>query len=50
MKKKNKSTYEKLIENKYQKSILDREYRELMKSELSLASMEMDKRQSLKRK
>ena len=42
MKKKSKSTYEKFIEDKHQKSILDREYRELVKSELSLALMKMD--------
>ena len=42
MKKKNKSTYEKFIENKKQKRLLDREYRELLISELLLASMEED--------
>src|SRR3972149_5414754 len=40
MKKKTKSTYEKFIENK--KRLLDREYRELLISELLLAAMEED--------
>ena len=40
MKKKTKSTYEKFIENKKQKRLLDREYRELLISELLLAAME----------
>jgi len=42
MKKKTKSTYEKFIENKKQKRLLDREYRELLISELLLAAMEED--------
>lgn len=42
MNKKNKSTYEKFIENKDQKRLLDKEYRELLISELLLASMEED--------
>ncbi len=42
MKKKTKSTYENFIENKHQKKILDREYRELLISELLLAAMEED--------
>lgn len=42
MKKKTKTTYEKFIENKHQKKILDREYRELLISELLLAAMEED--------
>jgi len=42
MKKKTKSTYEKFIENKKQKRLLYREYRELLISELLLAAMEED--------
>src|SRR5690349_10467723 len=42
MKKKTKSTYEKFIENKPQKKILDKEYRDLVISELLLAAMEED--------
>jgi DNA-binding Xre family transcriptional regulator len=42
MKKKNKSTYEKFIENKKQKRLLDREYRELLISELLLAAIKED--------
>lgn len=42
MKKKTKSTYEKFIENKKQKRLLDREYRELLISELLLAVMKED--------
>lgn len=42
MKKKTKSTYEKFIENKKQKRLLDREYRELLISELLLAAMKED--------
>jgi DNA-binding Xre family transcriptional regulator len=42
MKKKTKSTYEKFIENKKQKRLLDREYRELLLSELLLAAMKED--------
>lgn len=42
MKKKAKSTYEKFIENKRQKKLLDAEYRKLLISELILASMEED--------
>lgn len=42
MKKKIKSTYEKFIEDKKQKKLLDKEYRDLLISELLLASMEED--------
>lgn len=42
MKKKNRSTYEEFIENKSQKKLLDKEYRELLISELLLAAMEED--------
>ena len=42
MKKKIKSTYEEFIENKKQKRLLDKEYRELLISELLLAVMEED--------
>ena len=42
MKKKAKSTYEEFIKNKKQKNILDKEYRELLISELLLAAMEED--------
>lgn len=42
MKKKSKSTYEKFIENRKQKKLLDKEYRELLISELLLACMEED--------
>src|SRR5229473_2643292 len=42
MKKKTKSTYEKFIGNKKQKRLLDREYRDLLISELLLAAMEED--------
>lgn len=42
MKKKTKSTYEEFIENKKQKKLLDKEYRELLISELLLAAMEED--------
>ena len=42
MKKKIMSTYEKFIENKKQKRLLDREYGELLISELLLAAMEED--------
>ncbi len=42
MKKKIKSTYEEFIENKKQKKLLDKEYRELLISELLLAAMEED--------
>lgn len=42
MKKAIKSTYENFIENKSQKKILDREYRDLLISELLLAAMEED--------
>ncbi len=42
IKKKTKSTYEKFIENKKQKRQLDREYRELLISELLLAAMKED--------
>lgn len=39
MKKKNKTTYEEFIENKKQKKLLGKEYRELLISELLLAAM-----------
>ena len=42
MKKKSKSTYEEFIENKKQKKILNKEYRELLISELLLAAMQED--------
>jgi DNA-binding Xre family transcriptional regulator len=42
MKRKAKSTYEKFVENKKQKKFLDKEYRELLISELLLAAMEED--------
>ncbi len=42
MKKKLKSTYDEFIENKEQKALLDKEYRELLLSELLLAIMEQD--------
>jgi len=42
MKKKIKSTYEEFIGNKKQKALLDKEYRELLISELLLAAMEED--------
>ncbi|HSX03607.1 MAG TPA: hypothetical protein VLG76_02635 [Rhabdochlamydiaceae bacterium] len=42
MKKKTMSTYEKFIENKEQKKLLEREYRELLISGLLLAAMEED--------
>ena len=42
MKRKPKSTYEKFIENNKQKKLLDKEYRELLVSELLLAAMEED--------
>ena len=42
MKNKTKSTYEEFIENKKQKKLLDKEYRELLISELLLAAMEED--------
>lgn len=42
MKKKTKSTYEAFIDNKKQKKLLDKEYRELLISELLLAAMEED--------
>lgn len=40
--KKNKSTYEAFIEDVEQKNLLDKEYRELLISELLLAAMEED--------
>jgi DNA-binding Xre family transcriptional regulator len=40
MKRKPKSTYEELSENKKQKRLLNREYRDLLISELLLAAME----------
>ncbi|MBS0629333.1 MAG: helix-turn-helix domain-containing protein [Verrucomicrobia bacterium] len=42
MKKKIKSTYEKFTEDKKQKRLLNREYKELLISELLLAAMEED--------
>jgi len=42
MKKKTKSTYERFTENKKQKILLDKEYRELLISELLLAAMQED--------
>ncbi len=42
MKKKVKSTYEKFIEDDDQKALLDKEYKELLLSELLLAAMEHD--------
>ena len=42
MNKKAKSTYERFIENKNQKKLLNTEYRELLISELLLAAMEED--------
>lgn len=42
MKKKAKSTYEEFVENKKQKRLLDKEYRELLISELLFATMEED--------
>ena len=38
MKKKAKSTYEKFIENEEQKELLDKEYKELLISELLIAT------------
>ena len=42
MKQKTKSTYEIFIKNIEQKQLLDKEYKELLVSELLLASMEED--------
>ncbi len=42
MKQKAKSTYDEFIEDKKQKKLLDKEYRELLISELLLAAMEED--------
>lgn len=42
MKKKAKSTYEEFIENDEQKALLDKEYKELLLSELLIAAMEHD--------
>lgn len=42
MKRKAKSTYDEFIENKNQKKLIDKEYRELLISELLLAAMEED--------
>src|ERR1700730_6063492 len=42
MKKKAKSTYEEFIEDDEQKALLDKEYKELLLSELLLAAMEHD--------
>jgi DNA-binding Xre family transcriptional regulator len=42
MKKKAKSTYEKFIEDDEQQALLDKEYKELLLSELLMAAMEHD--------
>ncbi len=42
MKKKAKSSYEEFIENKKQKKLIDKEYRDLLISELLLAAMKED--------
>jgi DNA-binding Xre family transcriptional regulator len=42
MKKKAKSTYEQFIEDDEQKDLLDKEYKELLLSELLIAAMEQD--------
>ena len=42
MKKKVKSTYEEFIEDPEQKALLDKEYKELLMSELLFAAMEED--------
>lgn len=42
MKRKAKSTYDEFVENKNQKKLIDKEYRELLISELLLAAMEED--------
>lgn len=42
MKKKAKSTYEEFITDDKQKALLDKEYRELLISELLIAAMEQD--------
>ena len=42
MKKKAKSTYEEFIEDDKQKALLDKEYKELLVSELLMAAMEHD--------
>lgn len=42
MKKNNKSTYEEFIEDEEQRALLDREYKELLLSELLIAAMEHD--------
>lgn len=42
MKNKTKSTYDEFLENKKQRKLLDKEYRELLISELLLAAMEED--------
>lgn len=42
MKKKVKSTYEEFIEDDKQRAFLDREYKELLISELLIAAMEQD--------
>lgn len=43
MKKKLKSTYEEFIEDEEQKALLDKEYKELLLSELLIAAMEHDR-------
>lgn len=42
MKKKSKSTYEEFIDDREQKTLLDKEYKELLISELLIAAMEHD--------
>lgn len=42
MKKKAKSTYERFIEDEKQKKLLDKEYKDLLLSELLIAAMEED--------
>ncbi|PJD94526.1 MAG: hypothetical protein CK425_11125 [Parachlamydia sp.] len=42
MKKNAKSTYEKFIEDEEQKALLDKEYKDLLLSELLIAAMEHD--------
>ena len=42
MRKKAKSTYEEFVEGNEQKPLLDKEYKELLLSELLLAAMEHD--------
>jgi hypothetical protein len=42
MKKKTKSTYEKFIEDSDQKSLLDKEYKELLLTELQIAEKKIE--------